>query len=149
MTKKTNTPRELTLADLVCNRQEVHSISENSTVADAISAIKRKKANCLIVYDTEGNLAGLVSEHDIVGAIAHGGIDSLNESIEGYMTLDLIVCTPEESVQSALEMMSESDIRHLPVVSKSGQLMGFLSILELLTAYQKHNQKYIASQQKK
>ena len=148
MTKKSNTPRELTLADLVCHRQEVHSIDENATVADAISAIERKKANCLIVYDEDGNLAGLISEHDVVEAIARGGVDSLNKSIEGFMTLDLIVCTPEETVQSALEMMSERNIRHLPVVSKAGQLMGFLSILELLTAYQKHNQKHLERQKK-
>lgn len=76
----------------------------------------------------------MISEHDVVDAIAKNGHSALSRSVTDFMTVDLIVCTPEHSVYDALKIMSKKRIRHMPVVTEHGHLMGFLSILELLTA---------------
>ncbi|MBI1363421.1 MAG: CBS domain-containing protein [Proteobacteria bacterium] len=127
----------LRLKDLLDQEREVHVVSERSTVSEVISVIKKKHATSLLVVDEDGNLSGLISEHDVVGAIADNGTDALFDPIDAYMTLDLFVCTPEETVEDALRLMADHKIRHLPVVDLSGHLMGFLSILELLSAYQR------------
>jgi CBS domain-containing protein len=129
--------KTLRLKDVLENAREVQVIPETSTVSDVISAIKKRRVSSLLVVDSDGNLSGLISEHDVVSAIADHGTDVLSESIDRFMTLDLMVCTPDQTAEEALRLMADHNIRHLPVVDTSGHLMGFLTILELLSAYQR------------
>lgn len=125
---------ETKLASLINAKHAVPSISSDGTISTAIWTFHETRASSLLVKTPDGELCGLISEHDVVDAIAKGGQSALSQPITDFMTVDLIVCTPEQSVHDALKIMSKKRIRHMPVVTESGHLMGFLSILELLTA---------------
>ena len=129
-------PNELILKDLLDETREVQVVSERASISDIISTIKKKHVASILVVDEDGNLSGLISEHDVVSAIADNGIEALDDPIADYMTLDLMVCTPDEKLEDAMRLMADHNIRHLPVVTESGQLIGFLTILEMLSAYQ-------------
>jgi CBS domain-containing protein len=122
------------LASLISSKHAVPSITSDSLVSTAIWSFHETRSSSLLVKTLGGELCGLISEHDVVDAIAKNGQAALSRPITDFMTVDLIVCTPEQSVYDALKIMSKKRIRHMPVVTKDGHLMGFLSILELLTS---------------
>jgi CBS domain-containing protein len=122
------------LASLINYKHAVPSITSDGTISNAIWTFHETRATSLLVKTPEGELCGLISEHDVVDAIAKNGPRVLSRPVTDFMTVDLIVCTPEQSVHEALKIMSKKRIRHMPVVTESGHLMGFLSILEILTA---------------
>lgn len=125
---------ETKLASLINSKHAVPSIASDGTISNAIWTFHETRATSLLVKTPEGELCGLISEHDVVDAIAKNGPRALSRPVTDFMTVDLIVCTPEQSVHEALKIMSKKRIRHMPVVTESGHLMGFLSILEILTA---------------
>ena len=81
--------------------------------------------------DPDRNLIGIVSERDVVKAIAAEGAAALKRTAEDLMTRDVVTVAPETSVERAMEMMDTGYFRHLPVV-QGGALVGIVSIRDLV-----------------
>ena len=75
----------------------------------------------------DGSVVGIVSERDIVAAIAKGGAAMLDQTVSEVMSSDVITCTPSDTMEQLMSAMTEQRIRHLPVVS-DGALVGIVSI---------------------
>jgi CBS domain-containing protein len=78
-----------------------------------------------------GEVAGIMSERDIVYSLARDGDAVLDWTVEKVMTAPAITVTPDVGVLSALSMMSRRRIRHLPVVDGK-RLVGLVSIGDLV-----------------
>jgi CBS domain-containing protein len=89
--------------------------------------IAQYRIGAVIVVDEEGHPQGIVSERDIVNALSAFGAAALDMMAEEVMTRGLLTCTPEHTVDDLLSMMTNSRVRHLPVVV-DGRLTGIISI---------------------
>ena len=79
------------------------------------------------MLDGEGGVAGIVSERDLVRALASHGAKALELEARQVMTRDVVTCDPDESIDNVMEIMTRGRFRHLPVVRR-GELLGLVSI---------------------
>lgn len=118
------------------NRErEVASVDMNQTVADAVTLFSKNSYSAAVVVDENGHLCGLVTEHDLVRAMGEGGEDSVKVIVADVMSMDLVVATPETPIQEAMKMMSDYKMQYLTVVNEAGHLLGFVSVMEVMTFY--------------
>ena len=106
-------------------------IKTQDCIADAAVALTENKIGALLVEDEDGKIVGILSERDIVGGMGPHGADLHDVAVSELMTTNLIHCSPEDSVNEAMAMMSDRRIRHLPVFD-GDQLAGFISIGDLV-----------------
>lgn len=100
--------------------------------ARAVSeAMATEKTGALVVLD-DGKLIGIISERDIVGRVVAKGLDPREVPVAAVMTRDVHTVTENVTVLHALEMMHQGRYRHLPVVNTAGQVIGMVSIRDLM-----------------
>ncbi|HXQ42841.1 MAG TPA: CBS domain-containing protein [Candidatus Udaeobacter sp.] len=94
----------------------------------AISKLLVKhRIGAVIICETAGPPLGILSERDIVNAVAASGATGLERPASEAMTRNLLTCEPGNSVDELMTIMTNSRVRHLPVVEQ-GQLVGIVSI---------------------
>jgi len=86
---------------------------------------------CAPVVDEDNVLVGIITERDIVRAVADGA-DSEKTPVHDYMTSDPTVAAPDTEIREAARIMLELGVRHLPVVTPDGHLVGLASVRDLL-----------------
>jgi CBS domain-containing protein len=99
-------------------------------IAGVASLLHQRGVGALVVLEA-GQVAGIVSERDIVRAIADRGGEALSAPVSSCMTRDVLFAEPDETVDSLLGRMTDRRIRHLPVC-RSGRLIGIVSIGDLV-----------------
>lgn len=104
----------------------VHSVAPNDSVADAAGALDSRKIGALVVCDGD-RCVGVLSERDIVRAVAKDGADALGKPVSAYMTKKVIFADPRESTADLMSRMTDRRIRHLPIL-KEERLVGVISI---------------------
>jgi CBS domain-containing protein len=103
------------------------------TVADAVAILARRKIGALVVVDTGDRIIGIISERDIVRAIAATAGAALSEPVDAIMTRNVVTCTDGETINSVMSRMTRGRFRHLPVVT-NGRLSGIVSIGDVVKA---------------
>src|SRR5262245_31913016 len=86
-----------------------------------------KKIGAVVIVDAQGRIGGIVSERDIVRALATGGSEALNRPVREFMTASVRTCAPHDTEAELMSLMTEHRVRHLPVV-ENGKLSGMISI---------------------
>ncbi|MEM1377756.1 MAG: CBS domain-containing protein [Pseudomonadota bacterium] len=105
----------------------VHTISSSISVMDAVTQLREHKVGALIACDDGSTIAGILSERDIVRAIAQFGASALEKPISELMTRDVVTCTEQTTARQMMEIMTEGRFRHCPVV-RDEELVGIVSI---------------------
>ena len=120
------------LAELLHSKNhELYRIKASDCIADAAIVLTEHKIGALLVEDENGAIIGILSERDIVGGMGPHGADLHDVEVAELMTRDVIHCTPQDTVNEALAMMTDRRIRHLPVF-EGDQLVGLISIGDLV-----------------
>ena len=120
------------LAELIKGKQnDIVRIRANSSIADAANTMTSNKIGALLVEADAGEIVGILSERDIVGGMGPHGADLHDVMVSELMTKNLIRCSPADSVNEAMAMMTDRRIRHLPVFDDD-ELVGFISIGDLV-----------------
>ena len=104
----------------------VFSIGPDMRLGEACSELDRLKVGALIVCDAD-RVVGVLSERDVVRAVAQGGAGALKEPVSAYMTSDVVFAEPAETVAILMGRMTDRRIRHLPVL-RDARLAGVISI---------------------
>lgn len=112
---------------------EVFAANQNNTVAVAASLLHERRIGAVVIVDDAGDVAGILSERDIVRLLAQEGAEALRRPVSSCMTRDVLFAKPAESIDSLLGRMTDRRIRHLPVVD-GGKLAGIVSIGDLVKA---------------
>ncbi len=112
-------------------RKSVVTVSPDATLRDAAKLMKEARIGSLLVVSETGRLLGIITERDIVRAIAEGA-DPDKALVKDYMTLEPITARSEDSVVSVAHKMIHHGIRHLPVVDEASKLIGVVSIRDVL-----------------
>lgn len=110
----------------------VYSVTPKSTLAQAVETMVAHNCGSLVVLDGD-QLAGVISERDILRGIKELGADFGNCLVETKMTSKVITGSPDDSTTQTMALMSQYRIRHLPVL-KNGKLAGMISIGDLVKA---------------
>ncbi len=97
------------------------------TLGEVVELLASHGIGAVVIADPPGSLIGILSERDIVRAIAARGAAALGDAASQHMTSKVVTTTEEESVLETVEKMNFGRFRHLPVI-KDGKLAGILSI---------------------
>ncbi len=110
----------------------VLDIHLDSSLADVVQKLVEHRCGALVVSDGE-EMVGIISERDILRALAE--LDQPLESIPASerMTKEVITGKPDDSVSDIMGLMTEKRIRHLPVLEKT-KLVGMISIGDIVKA---------------
>ena len=98
-----------------------------TTVGKAVEILKRERIGVIVVVNPDGSVAGILSERDVVHALATAGTDFLEQPISEYMTTSVICCAGSQTLEDLMREMTNRRIRHLPVL-EDGRLNGIISI---------------------
>jgi CBS domain-containing protein len=107
--------------------REVVTIDPGRTLAEAAKILSERRIGALLVSDGRQPVSGIVSERDIVRALAERGAQALDEPVSRFMTAKVVTCTGQTSVNDLMELMTQQKFRHVPVV-EGGSLAGIISI---------------------
>ena len=111
---------------------DIHGISPDASVLDAIKMMAEKGIGSLVVMN-QGRLAGIVSERDYARKVILHGRSSHDTKVSEIMAAKVFTVSPAQTVEDCMALMTEQRIRHLPVVD-GGALVGVLSIGDLVKA---------------
>ena len=107
--------------------RDVLAISPGATLAEAARVLTKHRIGALIVRDQEGALSGIISERDVVRAVAEEGGAALAFSVDSRMTRDVATCAQTDTIEEIMETMTRCRFRHLPVVEEDS-VIGIISI---------------------
>ena len=121
-----------TLQQLIQSKkhQDVISITPNRPVFDALVILAEYKIGALVVLDNT-QLVGIFSERDYAREVILKGRSSKTTQVQEVMTTQVLTGKPTDTVESAMQLMSEKRIRHYPVV-EDNKVIGVLSMGDLV-----------------
>jgi len=111
----------------------VLTVAPGTSVSEAADLLSRKKIGAVIVSPDGRAAAGIVSERDIVHALAKRGADCLGQTVDTIMTANPVTCACEDNSDHVFRLMTEGRFRHLPVV-ENGEMVGLISIGDVVKA---------------
>lgn len=106
---------------------DVVTIEPTATLTAAVQLLAARKIGAVLVLGPAHRIAGILSERDIVGAIASRGARALEEPVGRAMTREVVTCSKDDSISDLMQRMTEGKFRHLPVL-EDGRLIGIVSI---------------------
>lgn len=112
---------------------DVFSVGPGEDATAIAQSLAQHRIGALLVRDLDGTILGIVSERDIVRAIAREGAAALSHTARELMTADLITVRGETHIAEAFAVMTKHRCRHLPVI-EDGRLTGMVSIGDLVKA---------------
>ena len=113
---------------LVAKGGLVHTISESSSVADAIKKMTGERVGCLVVVRDDASVSGIIAERDVLRRLAAGQEDLSKLPVSDVMTGEVIVCSPSDGLNKVRSIMKTYWVRQIPVVADDGTLLGIISI---------------------
>ncbi len=117
-------------AILAAKGEEVVSIDPIADLASAAKLLTKRRIGALVVLDGE-RLVGILSERDIVRAMAESGSAVLQLPVAQVMTRNVSTCDVNDSMSSVMDRMTKGKFRHMPVLDKD-RLAGLISIGDVL-----------------
>jgi CBS domain-containing protein len=102
-------------------------IEPAADIAAAAKLLATHRIGAVVIRGAGGRLAGILSERDIVRALAEHGVDALALPVRQVMTREVETCGEDDTVAAIMERMTAGKFRHMPVMS-DGKLVGLISI---------------------
>ena len=121
--------------------RDVVTIEPHANLALAAKILAERRIGAVVVTGPEDRIVGILSERDIVTALAKRGLDALETKISEVMTRKVTTCNPTDTISSIMERMTAGKFRHVPVVEQ-GRLAGIISIGDVV----KHRVKEMESE---
>ncbi|MCA3393442.1 MAG: CBS domain-containing protein [Roseomonas sp.] len=108
------------------------SVTPETPVVEIARIMAARRIGAVLIVTASGQVAGILSERDIVKAVAdrRNGVRCL--AAEEIMTREVIMVGSDTPVEAALELMDHGYFRHLPVCDSDGSLLGIVSIRDLV-----------------
>ena len=99
----------------------------DATMLDIVHKLHAKRIGAVIVVGDNGVVEGIISERDVIRAIAERGVSAMNIPVADVMTRSVITCNKAHLVDELMQLMTNGRFRHLPVVEDDA-LVGIVSI---------------------
>jgi len=111
--------------------REIFTVGPDQWVFDAIQKMADKSVGALLVMTT-GKPVGIISERDYARKVILQGRSSKETKISEIMTTTVVYCKEGQTIEECMAIMTEKHVRHLPVLSGTGDLCGFVSLGDLV-----------------
>jgi CBS domain-containing protein len=105
----------------------VYGVSPESSVYDALEALEEKNLGALVVVEN-GKLIGVFTERDYARKVILKGRSSKETLVRHIMSNRPVFVTPDTTIEDCMQMMTDKFIRHLPVLNNDEELIGLISI---------------------
>ena len=112
---------------------DVITIWPGASLRSAVERMAKRNVGALVVVDDDGKVVGMLSEREVVHALAALAERALTEDVADVMSRKSITCGPDDRLADLMAVMTEHRVRHLPVV-EHGRLLGLVSIGDLVKA---------------
>jgi CBS domain-containing protein len=109
----------------------VYSVAESATLKEAAELLDTRRVGAMVILNEAGSVIGVISERDIVRAVARSGAAALKQLVSESMSRQVVTARPKETIEAAMDRMTDRRIRHLPVV-EGARLLGIVSIGDLV-----------------
>ena len=119
----------------------IYAVEPQAPVLEAIRLMAERHVGALLVMSGE-TLAGIVSERDYARKVILMGRSSADTPVRDIMSSPVITVSPDTSVQTCMQLMTEKRVRHLPVTD-GGRIIGMVSIGDLVKAVMAEQQQQI------
>jgi CBS domain-containing protein len=120
------------ISDILSHKgSEITAILPSETLAAAAKKLAQHRIGSLVVRDRAGRLAGMLSERDIVSAMAQHGEAALAMTVNDAMTPDVVTCRPSDTVREIMALITVRRVRHIPVC-EGDRILGIVSIGDVL-----------------
>lgn len=106
---------------------QIISVSPENSLMEVAKTLRENKIGAVLVCEGEGSMCGVLSERDIIIAIAKHGGTILSAKVCDFMTEGVYTCSLDDDMKSVMEKMTTRRVRHLPVVEE-GKVVGVISI---------------------
>jgi CBS domain-containing protein len=110
---------------------DVFTIEPSVTLSGAVKTLAEHRIGAVVVVGPDAQVAGILSERDIVRALAQRGPGALEEPVAEVMTRKVVTCAESDTVAALMERMTKGKFRHLPVIDR-GRLAGLVSIGDIV-----------------
>ncbi|WP_407528251.1 CBS domain-containing protein [Methylobacterium oryzisoli] len=118
----------MTVARILAQKgRTVVTVQPHRTLAEAAALLAEKGIGALVVSDAGSTVLGILSERDIIRAVARGGAAALEAPVSRHMTGRVVSCTRGTAIEEIMALMTDGRFRHVPVV-EDGLLVGLVSI---------------------
>jgi CBS domain-containing protein len=111
---------------------QVFTCTADETLTSASALLFARGVGAMVVMDGDG-IGGIISERDVVRAVAQGGAEALRQPVRRFMSGEVLTARLNETVDELMTRMTDRRIRHLPVC-ENGRLVGIVSIGDLVKA---------------
>lgn len=110
------------------------TVKASSTLQEAAEKMWAEKVGSVIVVDDEDYLLGILTERDIVFAVAKGLFEDSEKkpTVESVMSKNVVTVNAGSSIAQVAELMSEFNIKHIVVMSQEGRPVGVISLRDML-----------------
>jgi len=105
----------------------VTTVSPSVTLLDVANKLAAKRIGAIVVVGARGDVAGIISERDIIRALSEAGTECLTRPVSETTTRQAVVCQETDTLDELMAMMTAKRFRHLPVVTDKA-LVGIISI---------------------
>jgi len=123
-------PRILDQIEEIMNKQVATAKPEDQLITAANTMLERK-IGCVVLVEKQ-RVVGILTESDLVKCAASGH-DPNRTLVRDIMKSPAVTCTPQAPVEEAYAHMRRNNIRHLPIVSKDGTLLGIVTMKDLIS----------------
>ena len=123
----------LIAAILAHKGRDVFTVDPHSSVGTVIELLRDHGVGALVVSVDGVTVSGVVSERDIVRGLAEIGHRVLTTPVASMMTEGVVTCTPGDTTEQLMEIVTTQRIRHVPVLD-DGRLVGLVSIGDIVAA---------------
>jgi CBS domain-containing protein len=116
------------VSDILANKgNRVVAVAPQDMLSSAITTLSERRIGAVLVLGADQALLGILSERDILHAVARHAGEALQRRVRDVMTTPVTTCDPDDTVEHVMSLMTERRFRHLPVVRR-GELLGIVSI---------------------
>lgn len=106
---------------------DVVTVPADGSIREAAKTLTANRIGALVVTDTAGGMAGILSERDISKGIDRYGEEVVDKQVSALMTSKVVSCTADSSLIDVLALMNANNIRHIPVLEENA-VIGMISI---------------------
>jgi CBS domain-containing protein len=109
----------------------VYSTSPDHTLMEAAKVLAERRVGAVIASDDSMRVLGIISERDIIRAIAVGGTDALHDPVSKHMTEKVVTVQESTPVLAVMDIMTKGRFRHVPVVDGE-KCVAVISIVDIV-----------------
>lgn len=124
----------MTVANILATKgRSVTTASQTDSISDICTVLAEQKIGAVVVLADDERIAGIVSERDIVRALAESGSAALDLPVSSVMTVEVVSCHETDTINDVMGKMTEGRFRHVPV-TVNDRLTGLVSIGDIVKA---------------